>query len=179
MHGLPIVCRSCKTLRIAALNAFWSLAWCEVFWFVFFPYCKVFCFFFCLPPSVWILCFFFCLPPSVWSFWVFLSSSVSNCRVYKQCTGSLLCFQFFQSRLTKIWLIVENIFGQTRPSPVKQWNILWTETTVNRFSLSAKCDGVFQKCESVYCVRLSYVQLPTNLTTDSGFTMISRRRSGR
>ena len=41
-----------------------------------------------------------------------------DCRVYKQCTGSLPLFQFFQSRFMK-WLIVENSFGQTRPSSVK------------------------------------------------------------
>ena len=41
-----------------------------------------------------------------------------DCRVYKQCTGSLPLFQFFQSRFTK-WWTVENIFGQTRPSSVK------------------------------------------------------------
>ena len=40
------------------------------------------------------------------------------------------------SWLTKL-LVVETIFGQTRPSSVRQWNILGTETTVNTFSLSA------------------------------------------
>ena len=64
-----------------------------------------------------------------------------NCRVYKQCTGSLPRFQLFQSTHTK-WLTnhSENIFGQTHPSSVKQWNILWTETAVNTFSPNAKSD---------------------------------------
>ena len=51
--------------------------------------------------------------------------STWNCRVYKQCTGFLPLFQLFRCRLTKL-LIVENIFGQTCPSSVKQWNIIWT-----------------------------------------------------
>ena len=72
------------------------------------------------------------------------------CWVYKQCTGSLPLFHLFQSRFTK-WLIVEYIFEQTCPSSVKQWNILWTETTVNTFSPSAKCDGVPKVWKCVLC----------------------------
>ena len=57
-------------------------------------------------------CFFFIFQ------WQYRTSC--NCRVYKQCTGSLPRFQLFQSRLTKWLIVVENIFRQTRPSSVKQ-----------------------------------------------------------
>ena len=97
----------------------------------------------------------------------------------KQCTSSLPLFQLVWSRHTKR-LIVEN-FRANMPFFSQTIKLFFGQRQVNTFSLSAKCNGVCQKCVCiVYAWTNSSCQppIPGSRWDDDPVCDARRRRSG-